>query len=91
MNIGTFGRVAGCGAAGLALGLAIVAPATAGVGDLDSQFGQGGQIQVAGNVGPNALELSDGRILVVGRRPPLLSSGTVQSRCGRLTPSGRPI
>ena len=67
MNISTFGRVAGCGAVGLALGLAIVAPATAGVGDLDSQFGQGGQLRVTGNVGPNVLELSDGRILVVGK------------------------
>jgi len=66
MNTRPLGMFGKRGATILALWLATVAPATAGVGDLDARFGVGGQVQVAGNAGPNVLELSDGRILVIG-------------------------
>jgi uncharacterized delta-60 repeat protein len=74
MNVSKFGRVAGCGALVLALSLTKVAPAGAGIGDLDAQFAQGGQVLVADNGGSSVLEMPDGRILVIGL--PTTNEGT---------------
>jgi uncharacterized delta-60 repeat protein len=51
---------------GTVAALATVAPASAGVGDLDPRFGLQGSVTVWDNAGPSVLELADGRILVVG-------------------------
>jgi uncharacterized delta-60 repeat protein len=51
---------------GTVAALATVAPALAGVGDLDPRFGLQGSVTVWDNAGPSVLELPDGRILVVG-------------------------
>lgn len=55
------------GVAALTLSLALIAPAMAGVGDLDTRFGVAGKVQAVGNSGPHLLELPDGRILVIGQ------------------------
>jgi uncharacterized delta-60 repeat protein len=92
MNTRSPGRFVRRGATILALSLAIVAPAMAGVGDLDTQFGVGGQVQVAGNVGPYVLELSDGRILVIGS-PTSNQASAAPGRelaLNRYLPSGEP-
>lgn len=73
------GRARVCCSAVLVLWLALIAPATAAVGDLDGQFGQGGQLLAADNGGPSVLELPDGRILVVGK----LTSSQTASTPGR--------
>ena len=52
--------------AAIAILMAAPLPAMAAVGELDPLFGSEGQALVSDNLGPHLLELSDGRILVVG-------------------------
>ena len=87
-----WGRAGRVGAAAIALWLTLLTPAGAAVGDLDGQFGQGGQLQVAGNAGPSVLELPDGRILVVGRHAssPSASASSREVAINRYLASGVP-
>jgi len=65
----------------------------AGVGDLDPQFGTEGHTLIAGNAGPNVLELPDGRILIIGKSTRNDSSEHNLSRqvaINRFLPSGAP-